>query len=177
MKKIMLVLSLAFFAMSFQAKAATLSWISAPNATGHVGDTTGSAFDGLLGTYKGGIAPGTLHDSWVFNIAGAPTVHTVMSVQEFINKTVGMTVKLDGALISFDNTGLWSFDSFLSAGNHTISLDGTVKNITSGTRSNVNISIGTVPVPAAFWLFGSVVLGMFGFKSRNRSTSAYPVSA
>lgn len=177
MKKIILVLSLVIASMSTQTHAATLSWISTPNTTGHVANTAGSSADGLVGTYTGGIAPGAIHDNWVFNIADATAVNALINVQEFINSTVGLTVKLDGSLLNFDAAGLWSFSDFLFAGDHTISLDGSVKNLTRTTKSNVNISIGTVPVPAAFWLFGSALLGAFGLKSRNKSTSAYPVSA
>jgi hypothetical protein len=177
MKKIMLYLSLAVLLLSFQTQAATLSWVSTPNTTGHVANTAGSSADGLVGTYAGGIAAGAIHDTWVFNVADASAVNALINVQEFINSTVGLTVKLDGALLNFDVGGLWSFSGFLLAGNHTISLDGSVRNISRTTKSNVSIGIGSVPVPAAFWLFGSALLGAFGLKSRNKSTLAYPTSA
>jgi len=162
MKKLLLVLSLAFAVISFDASAATLSWVSKPTK----GVTTGSTAAGLLGSYGAGLKNGAINDNWVFNIADAAMVNIILNVQEFINSTVNLTVKLDGVLISFDNAGLWSFNGAETAGNHTINIFGTVKN-NGTTKSNIDINVGqsAVPVPGAIWLFGSALLGLVGLRT------------
>ena len=35
--------------------------------------------------------------------------------------------------------------------------------------------VSTVPVPAAVWLFGSAILGLFGFSQRKKRVSTHPV--
>ncbi len=35
--------------------------------------------------------------------------------------------------------------------------------------------VSTVPVPAAAWLFGSAILGLFGFSQRRKRVNAHPV--
>jgi hypothetical protein len=162
MKKLLLVLSLAFAVISFDASAATLSWVSKPKA----GTTAGSTTAGLLGSYTKGLKNGSINDNWVFNIADVAMVNIILNVQEFVNSTLNLSVKLDGALISFDGAGLWSFNGLEGAGNHTISIVGTILNQGS-TKSNININVGqsAVPVPGAIWLFGSALLGLVGLRS------------
>ena len=174
MKKFLLVLSLVLAAISFQTNAATLSWVSKPTK----GLTTGSSTSALLGSYNGGLKNGSLNDNWVFNIADVTSVDIILNVQEFINSTVNLTVKLDGNVISFDGAGLWSFNGLLGAGNHIINLFGNVVNQGS-TKSNVNINVGqsAVPVPAALWLFGSALLGVVGLSTRKKAKTASLLAA
>ncbi len=172
MKKIVLVLSLALLSLSFQANAATLSWASTPATA----STSGSTSDQLVGSYGNFIPKGTiLNDNWKFNLANTAVATIELNVLEFLNSTFNILVTLDGNLLTFTN-GLWSFADILSAGEHTINISGKVVR----KNGNLNLSVGTVPqvpVPAALWLFGSAVLGILGFKTRNKSTSAYSVPA
>ncbi len=69
-----------------------------------------------------------------------------------------------------------------SLGNETVSLIG-FQNLTSlilggagtlgfaniGTVDNINTSLNPVPVPAAVWLFGTGLIGLFGFSKRKKA--------
>ena len=40
-----------------------------------------------------------------------------------------------------------------------------------GNQADINVSVSSVPVPAAVWLFGSALLGLTGLKRKSTSRS------
>jgi hypothetical protein len=161
MKKLLVVLSLAMAAFSFQASAASLSWgaISGTSANTTSGGTTGS----LFGSESGLKSNVLVNASWEFLLdASSQIVINISSLK--VIPTWLTTVELDGVAmtqVGGPTNGGWIFDGVLGAGSHIITLGG----LTNGANSGYQLNVQT-PIPAAVWLFGSALMGLTGMKRR-----------
>jgi hypothetical protein len=154
MKKLLVVLSLAMAAFSFQASAATVAWTASP---GNVGQQV-SPF-ALFGSV-GSLAEG--HDAsadvWTFSLDGLSRI--VIEVSSIPVSSPWLTgVSLNGDAFATVNGG-WVFDSVLAAGEYTIELFGLAPR-----NGGYQLSVET-PIPAAVWLFGSALMGLVGAARR-----------
>ncbi len=154
MKKLLVILSLAFAAVSFQAGAATLDWVSTPAGS----FATKNDDWNLFGTQQNIHANTTVSDDWTFNVTGSGIVSIFASnvpvwVSEFT---------LDGVDILADAFGASGFLSAVLTGQHTVHVAGiTGPKGFSGYQFTVH-----TPIPAAVWLFGSALMGMMGVTRR-----------
>ena len=171
MKKLFLITVLLFSIMSSHTYAATLSWVKTPGRA----DTTGSTPTELTGTYSTGWSGTRLFQGrWVFNVASASSslVDTIIKVSEQVDSIFDIKVTIDNVLLTFDNAGNWFFDGPLSTGKHVLLLSGSYS-APKNTKGNFDIDISAVPIPAALWLFGSVLFGFMGFRNnKSRSTAS-----
>jgi hypothetical protein len=161
MKKLLVILSLAMAAFSFQASAAGLSWITTP-ATAIITDNGPQILNGD----RLGIAKGTVvNDHWAFHLDNAGQILLGVTAQPEGWLT---SVLFSGGALDFVNNLIndtWSFHGILAAGDYTIDLSGI-----SPRGGKYNIQVQT-PIPAALWLFGSALLGLTGI-SRRKSVTA-----
>jgi hypothetical protein len=85
-------------------------------------------------------------------------VGLVLSVTELGGGTTSISVPLGGSA---------SLPLTMTAGNnYVVQLDNGANNNTTG---GYLLGVSNVPVPAAVWLFGSALLGLFGFKKASKS--------
>jgi hypothetical protein len=155
MNKFLAVLSITLALMSFQANAATLDWIRTPPK----GLATGSGTHELDGDYGSNLTLGKVGGNWKFSVGDLSTV--VIDVKELSDQILDLVVTLDKVELSFAN-GDWSFIGTLTPGNHVLM----VKGRANSPGANIDIDISAVPIPAAIWLFGSVLVSMIGFSLR-----------
>ena len=108
----------------------------------------------------------------VVNASSAPGSANVISVQLgsfFGVDTIAAT--LNGAALIFSNGPslvFGSIDTFFNSGSYTLNLTGTT--FPNGATLSGNVALGpsAVPVPAAFWLFGTALMGLFGINRRSK---------
>lgn len=155
MKKLLVVLSLAMAAISFQANAATISWVGATP-----GSTAGSTTQTLFGTVGGLTAPTAVNDTWTFSLSDVSLVKIgVTSLPSWLS-----SVTFSGGALAFTDlaptAGVWTFTGLLMAGQYTINLIGDAVD-----SSGYQIRVET-PIPAAVWLFGSALMGLTGISRR-----------
>ncbi len=155
MTKFLTVLSIAMTLMAFQVNAATLDWIRTPPK----GFATGSGTHELEGDYGTNLTLGKIGGSWKFDISDSSTVR--ISVKELSDQILDLVVTLDKVVLNFAN-GDWSFMGALAPGKHILM----VKGFANTKGPNIDIDIAAVPVPAAMWLFGSVLVSLMGFSRR-----------
>lgn len=157
MKKLLVVLGLVMAAISMQAGAATLSWVSTPAG----GTATQPDAWNLFGD-KQTIAKNTaVSDDWTFNVNGSSNV--LISASNVPAWVTAFT--LDGVDILVDAFSPAGFISALLTGDHVIHVEGiTSSKLYSGYQFTV-----TTPIPAAVWLFGSALLGMMGVTRRKKA--------
>jgi hypothetical protein len=156
MKKLLVVLSLAMAAFSFQASAATIAWTSTP-----AGTTAQQVSPFALFGQAGPLAKGhdVSADTWSFSLDALSRI--VVEVSSLPVSTPWITgASLNGDAFTSLNGG-WIFDSVLAAGEYTIQLFGIAPKNTSGYQLNVE-----TPIPAAVWLFGSALMGLVGASRR-----------
>ncbi|MBK8816337.1 MAG: VPLPA-CTERM sorting domain-containing protein [Methylococcaceae bacterium] len=156
MKKLLVVLSLALAAFSFQAGAATFSLINLSTGVVDIGpnlvangqsvshafstawefgsDTDGSAFVAITGN------PDFNFDALV-RVNGLDVLTFASSA---LDKVFNLSF-LAGDIVEFIVSG------------------------TAGRIGNIDISVSGVPVPAAVWLFGSALMGMMGISRRKKA--------
>lgn len=176
-KKLLIIVSLATSALSFQANAATLSWVGYPPANG---TTDGSTPNALFGDYENHIPKGSIKHNWVFSISCAISTYRCgaasdvsVDVQEVTKGGFDdLKVTLDNKdLLSHNSFGGWSFEGLLTPGEHTIGLNGKVNKKAGELDIRVNALAAAIatPIPAAVWLFGSSLLGLFGLAYLRRT--------
>jgi hypothetical protein len=161
MKKLLVVLSLAMAAFSFQASAASLSWGAISGTSANA--TSGGAGQSIFGNESGLKKNVTVSASWEFLLdASSQILINVSSL--VVTPTWLTTVELDGTALTQlggITNGAWIFDGVLGAGSHTITLGG----LTNGANSGYQLNVQT-PIPAAVWLFGSALMGLTGISRR-----------
>lgn len=164
MKKISVVFALLMMlGFAGASSAATLSWTSLQAGASNTldNDTTITAQYGF-GSYTGGFS----HD---YSLSAAPASPVLAFAIELLNENINIAnITLDGVAMAWDNVQKRWFGTSLSAGAHTIHLDGSVT--AKGQQYQLNVS--SVPVPAAIWLFGSAIAGLIGFSRRKAGLNA-----
>ncbi len=155
MKKILVVVSLVMAAFSFQASAATT----------YLG--TIQVFE----TFGGYITADNSKDTWTFNlpyqsvISASATNSYAKFAAKITGKINGFTATLNGValdLTTIGTTQMLSIDNLLSkTGLQTLEISGTGEGSYGG-----SIAVAQTPIPAALWLFGSALMGLFGVSRR-----------
>jgi len=171
MKKILLGLFFAMFAM--QVSAATLNWTGTTATT--YGAVPSSTEINAAANFVGPAASASY--DFTFEVLGGSLVATSL-VTEFVATDFSVSsVAISGTGITgnnyFTDLGVvgrlqsWSLSPalLLTTGNYTITAIMEVM-----APGNFNINVSSVPVPAAVWLFGSALMGLFGV-SRRKSTA------
>jgi hypothetical protein len=157
MKKLLVVLSLAMSAFSFQASAATVALDASGFGAFHASHTTG----------------GSWADSWTITFpstsdiaAGAQNTWARISGQ-----IANFTLSLDGIVV--DTTPVLNGKSQLlsvflpnAPGSiaHTLVVSGTSNGSYTG-----SFQVAQTPIPAAVWLFGSALMGLTGVSRRKKA--------
>ncbi len=163
MKHLLFVLTVMLSAWSFQVGAATFD-------LGEVSDNADIGNRGLSGAFE---------DSYTFtvpsnNIGGSFSVTNSFVVRTNAGFIENFVATLDGVSFTgpavIPGTQVLSFDlaSALASGVHELVVSGVGVAVNGRTASyGGSIQIDTaVPVPAAVWLFGSALVGLFGAKRR-----------
>jgi hypothetical protein len=174
MNRLLVVLSVAMAAFSFQASAAKLNWgtITQSPIQGHLvsGQVTDQdLFGSVIKIAKGA----SVSDTWNFNLSAASLASINISSLK-VNPTWLASVTLDKLSLTQNGgvtNGAWSFDGNLSAGLHTFSLVGKANGTNSGYQINVDTPalVAQTPIPAAIWLFGSALMGLTGVSRRKKA--------
>jgi len=178
MKKILLGLFFAMFAM--QVNAATYSlYNTLGDAQGAVSSVdSGSSvygFQGVSGA-EDNVAGDTTF-SWFLTVdptqasavlnGASPSLYVTLSnvaVTSVSGSDIGSVIDTSSNLISGD---LSVMGTLLSGSIYEVALDFFVAD---GKGGSIDINVSSVPVPAAVWLFGSALMGLFGV-SRRKSTA------
>jgi hypothetical protein len=89
-----------------------------------------------------------------------------------INSTMNITdIVFDGNKLVYDLTEVPDPGSFNTLATIFALMDGAISGVPDGSVSRpfeLSAQVSAVPVPAAFWLMGSAVLGLIGFGRRGR---------
>lgn len=156
MKKLLVVLSLAMAALSFQAGAATFSLINLSTGNVDIGPNLVADGEHVSGAFTTAWEFGSDTDgSAVVAITGNPDFN------------FDALVKVNGIdVLTFASNALDKvFNiSFLAGDIVEFFVSGT-----AGRSGNIDISVSGVPVPAAVWLFGSAIMGMMGLTRRKKA--------
>jgi len=163
MKKLLVILSLAMMAFSFQAGAATLSLTNGKSGI----TTTGTNFVSGQEAVKGTKA--TFQSSWTFmtNKAGQDTVSVTVNPSIFYVTEIilnGVVLAKQGGKMDKVFTL-----SFLSNTVYDLIIRGSLK---TNKDATVDVNVSSVPVPAAVWLFGSALMGLMGVTRRKNALAA-----
>ena len=159
------------FMLSFNASAsATLTWNGQSVALGTNAVFSSSVFAGnslsqVRMASNSDIS--SFSDSWFFKVHPENVVSTV---SEGVDK---LGNSLDGNSLNQLGFGDWYVSEGLSG-----SLEDNMMMVQSKTGSTYNVrkekaeqvAITTTPIPAAFWLFGSALLGVGGLTARSKRT-------
>jgi len=174
MKKILLGLFFAMFAM--QVNAATLSWDAVQSDSAMIidSDNSNGEITSHLGWNASNVVISATSYDLVFNVANGPQAISSTAIEFFDTQIDIESVTMDGIANSFTFTALggglaqWVLSPSLILGNglHTIEL--VVNSAVAGAQLSAKVS--AVPLPAAVWLFGSALVGLFG-ASRRKSTA------
>jgi hypothetical protein len=160
MKRLFIVLSLAMLAFSFQASAATFSLLN---------NTTGVTDNGDIVVNSEKIGTGStaaFATKWTLGAASDATGRVVITANPNTGNnaiTFALDVLVNGiSVMSFaSNTLDKVFNlSFLATDVVEFVVNGMVK------KGSIDISVSSVPVPAAVWLFGSALMGLLGTTRR-----------
>lgn len=167
MKKLLVVLSLAMAAFSFQASAATFN-LGLVNVSKGFSNTISGAF---TDTYNFS-APSN-------NGIGVSGTNVAVTFSGFAYGLIqNFAATLDGHLLNPSNSTTYNgpvtlFTQLLSgslpgsaAGSHVLTFTGTGNGSYGG-----SIAVAQTPIPAAVWLFGSALMGLTGI-SRRKSANA-----
>jgi len=175
MKKILVGLFFTMFA--FQVNAASIT-----NAQLTLGENSisGGSFTNLFSTGVGeiqGIANVTGDFSISYDLSVAPSTGirnvTVENPDENITITSVIITDSASATIAsaiFDGTGSWNMSAYLfNTTTYTLTILGGLAGNFGG---SVTTTVSAVPLPAAVWLFGSALVGLFGASRRKSSAMA-----
>ncbi len=166
MKHILLILAVMLSAWSFQAGAATVD-------LGLVDDNADIGNDGLSGSFS---------DTYTFTVPGNNIGGSFSVTNSFVVRTnagfiENFVATLDGVAftpVTVPGTQLLSLDlaAALASGVHELVVTGVgvaVNGRTASYGGSIQIDTSEVPVPAAVWLFGSALAGLFGTKRRRQA--------
>jgi len=112
-------------------------------------------------------------DTWNFTIAPDMLTASSITTIRLDGGIQGMAAYFDGGKTSdfifdpqkgqYGDTTLSLVTSFLSAGDHTITVTGVNRNNAYSYGGNITVSpVAAVPIPAALWMFGAAVMGLVG---------------
>ncbi len=155
MKKLLVVLSFALFALSFQVNAATFFLTNSANANNQFG--TDAVADAALVT-------SSFNHSWFFKSDANGTATFRIEGNE---PTFSLNVFVDGVQVkSFvQDTADKIFNlAFLAGQKLTFEIAGLSDDI-----DVISFKANAVPVPAAVWLFGSALMGLVGSSRRKKA--------
>lgn len=156
MKSLLVVLSLALAAFSFQAGAATFSLINL--STGNVDIGPNLVADGQH-------VSNAFSTGWEFGSDADATGKVSITGNPAFNFDAIVRVNGVDVLTFASNTLDKIFNlSFLAGDIVEFFVSGT-----AGRSGNIDISVSSVPVPAAVWLFGSALMGMMGISRRKKA--------
>ena len=164
--------------------------ISPGASPGILNFTTATTFDGVIYIELGGTnVDGSNPNATVINTATDPTTTQYDQINVFGNATLNQGLTIDLASFGAFNPGANDFFDVLTANSFNGAVDLTTLNFTSTdfnladfTRQIITLPDGqdgtmrqtlrftylsSVPIPAAFWLFFSGLLGVFGLAKRN----------
>ncbi len=155
------------FAMLFIAVQTNASVIDLGDFDASVGRADVYSFDG-----ENGLAPGSKVDaSVIFSIsnAGSGVSSSITAVSLELNGFINIDnfgASLNGTALSLSSgpggtTAL--FNGALADGMYTLLFSGDVTGSAGGIITGA-IAVQPVPLPAAVWLFGSALIGLFGFR-------------
>lgn len=156
MKRLLVVLSLALFAFSFQLNAATFDLTNSSNATHATG--TNAVADALV------VSKGSFNHTWTFSSDADSTAKFRVEGNE---PSFSLNVFVDGVQVkSFvQDTADKIFNlAFLAGQKLTFEVAGI-----SDSFDVVSFKANAVPVPAAVWLFGSALMGLVGSSRRKKA--------
>ncbi len=161
MKKLVVVLSLAMAAFSFQASAATLD-LGTINSSKDFGNTVSGSFVDTFTFFvpsNNGVGVSATNVGIKFNkqIWGL--------ISDFSATLNGIALNLTSTAVSngiFQT--LFTSTSGSAAGSHTLVFTGTGNGSYGGA-----IAVAQTPIPAAIWLFGSALAGLTGMSRRKKA--------
>ncbi len=162
MKKLVVVLTLAMAAFTFQANAATID-LGYIESKQHFGNSVVAIF---TDTYTFTAPP---------NLAiGAPVTYFgfIIKMPKIINTFAATS---DSIPLGFTSSGTGAFNSQMlsgaipgsSAGSHSLVISGTTNGNTSYGGDVADVA--QTPTPAAMWLFGSALMGLTGVSRRKKA--------
>lgn len=175
MKKTLIAAALGLACVIPQAEASLFNF----SYTLAGGDVIAGQVDGTLQADNNTLVINSVLDFATFNGVDGPSLPFVASVDTFINITPGLspTLTLDGSFMDFIactdgscNDGL-SFNagnsfSLLVAGGTPVYNSGAAFGNTLEPFNTANWNIQAVPTPAAIWLLGSGLIGLFGMRKK-----------
>jgi len=170
MKKILLGLFFAMFAMQANSAVMTLTGVS--NSLGTI-DTIADVSSNFVASGADMNAAGDFTAVWSFSSVGHVFALTVGTINNNID--VDSLLITSGVNVINSITGIGSEKSLslltyylLDGVDYLITVTGTSK--FDGTK--LDLSVEAVPLPAAVWLFGSALMGLFGVSRRKSSAVA-----
>lgn len=177
MKKTLIAAALGLACVIPQAEASLFNF----SYTLAGGDVIAGQVDGTLQADNNTLVVNSVLDFATFNGVDGPSLPFVSSTDTFLGVTPGLspTLTLDGSFLDFVTcTDAACSDGFsFNAGNaFALIFAGGVPVYNSGTSfgngiepfniANWNIQAAAVPTPAAIWLLGSGLLGLFGMRKK-----------
>ena len=153
MKKLLVVLGLAIAAFSFQAAAATYSLTNLTTAVNDTGPNLVANSEHVSGGFSTAwLLTSDADTKSLVTVTANPAFKYALDVLvNGINVLQFATSNLDKVFnLTFLSTDVVQF---LVAGN-------------AGRSGSIDISVSSVPVPAAVWLFGSALMGLIGASRR-----------
>jgi len=171
MKKILLGLFFAMFAMQVNAASLTLSAVSSDGdslslnpseTTGQL--VSGSAYTSTNPTFShewGIVANGSdTYVSFVVDGNAEPVDNISLFATDLLGNATGSALKFDDVA---DSVNIFTFTHLL------VSNANYILKVVGAGSSSYSVTAET-PIPAAVWLFGSALMGLFGV-SRRKSTA------
>ena len=128
-------------------------------------DRTIAAPDLVAGLYLGDTS------GFDYDVAGAPLKYSVFDAATYNSNLNYLSLFDDNHDDAFG--GPWGdpdFDILLAAGRYSLALSSHENAGTYNFTTNAVSVLSAVPVPAAAWLFGTALLGFFGFSRRKANT-------
>jgi hypothetical protein len=169
------IIAFSLFVFSVNANAVhqmapTLDWISYPG-----GSTSGNGTEHLFGRFflpdNDGSTQTFDHD-WVFSLTGDADIAVATSAAPVTPFEIVFT--FDGVELTRRDIDRWD-SAFVVSGQstHTLNVKGTYDPLDPNFDGLYDINVvsfgSPVPIPAAFWLFGSAILGVRGFAKYRKS--------
>ncbi|MEQ1484714.1 VPLPA-CTERM sorting domain-containing protein [Methyloglobulus sp.] len=158
MKKLLVVLSLAMAAFSFQASAATFTITDTANSV--ISSGTNSAAGSLSFT-------GPFSSGFNFFSSDAGTASFEVKATPSIKFAVNVFDSTLTLLLSFTESTLDKVFNLSFLANDPLFIEViSASNLGPNRVTDMSLSANAVPVPAAVWLFGSALMGLTGMKRR-----------
>lgn len=121
-------------------------------------------------SFEGSHSAGDFTDAYTFTLLEAHQVAVELTDLAYapgsfvLLSNTGLEATLDG------NSGTSFITGLLAAADWTLFVNGDASGILGGAYSG---SVTAVPLPAAFWMFGSALMGLFAFARRRNQHAKY----